>query len=126
MLSAKDRQAIAQIVAEEIRKALTVKVRFERRRDPATGQPLATPEVEVKDVYLPAHWVEFLPFYEGAMRGVQETADHVKNNLADQAGKVDQMGQIMLGAENAIMTIARLAEGVRKLEPAGRLKELTE
>jgi len=117
MFSKKDKEFLREVIREEIRAALTVQVRFERRRDLKSGQPLSVPEVEVKDVYLPAHWVEFLPFHEAALRGVQETTDRAKNNSARNAEAVERMADIMISHEN---TIKALPIAV------GRLRALTE
>jgi hypothetical protein len=110
MLSKKDKEWLAEMVEQKIREALTVKVKFEKRRNLDTGQPLAVPEVEVRDVYLPAHWVEFLPYYEASMRGVQETTDHVKNS-------VGLVANIILTLENSFTSIGKLSgEAMRRIE----------
>lgn len=103
MLTDKDKKWLEELIENKIREALTVQVKMERNRDIETGQPLAVPKIEIKDVYLPAHWVEFLPFYEASIRGVQETSDHVKNSVNNIAG-------IMLAMENGIKVISYIAE----------------
>ncbi len=102
------KEMLGQIVKEKIREALTVKVRFERRRD-VSGQPLAVPEIEVRDVYLPNHWIEFLPYYEAAIRGNQETVDHVKNAVIGQKEAVEAVARLLLQSESALKAIASIA-----------------
>jgi hypothetical protein len=114
MLSSKDKIWLREMVQEEIKKALTVKARFEKKRNLETGQPLAVPEIEVRDVYLPAHWVEFLPFHEAALRGVQETADHTKNNSLKSVQAAEAMANIMLEFEGNIKSIGQFAGEVNK------------
>ena len=114
MLSSKDRIWLREMVKEEITKALTVKVRFEKKRNLETGQPLAVPEIEVRDVYLPAHWVEFLPFHEAALRGVQETSDHTKNNSLKSVQAAEIIANIMLGFEGNIKSIGQFTDEVNK------------
>jgi hypothetical protein len=109
MLSKNDKKWLREMVQEEITKALTVKVKFEKRRNLDTGQPLAVPEIEVRDVYLPAHWVEFLPFHEAALRGVQETTDHAKNNAVKSVQAIEIISSIMLGMENNVKSIGQFA-----------------
>jgi hypothetical protein len=92
---------------EAIRSALTVKVRYEQVRDPETGQPLATPKIEVKDIYLPDHWVEMLPYLEGALRGVQETTDHVKNKVDADHQAIEAMANLMIASEKSIKALAQ-------------------
>ena len=115
MLSKNDKLWLEEMTALKIKEALTVKVRFEKRRDPGTGQPLAVPEVEVRDVYLPAHWVEFLPFYEASIRGVQETADRLKNSDTRQGQAVEAMAGILLSMQGGIQAIAEAAAGTSRI-----------
>jgi hypothetical protein len=114
MLSNKDKTWLAEMIELKVRQALTVKVRFEKRRNIETGQPLAVPEIEVRDVYLPAHWVEFLPFHEAALRGVQETADHTKNNSVKNLKAVEAVAGIMLSLEGNIKSIGLFAGEINK------------
>ena len=106
MLTEKDKKWLEELIENKIREALTVQVKMERNRDIETGQPLAVPKVEIKDVYLPAHWVEFLPFYEASIRGVQETSDHVKNAINNIAG-------IMIAMERGIKAVSYIANNNR-------------
>jgi len=77
MLSKSDREffrrTIDEIVRAELRKALTVRMLMEQKRDPKTGQPLAVPVTKEMDVFIPEFWATYLPFYEAAIRGMQET-----------------------------------------------------
>jgi hypothetical protein len=114
MLSKKDKEWLETVIEEKIRAALTVKVRFEKKRDIKTGVPLAVPEIEIKDIYLPAHWIEFLPFYEASIRGVQETTDHVKNSLGKDDAALKSVAGILLGLEPAIKQIAGLSKLMQK------------
>jgi len=118
MLSKKDKEWLLQMMDERIRKALTVKMHFEQVRDLKTGQPLAKPIVEVRDVYLPAHWCEFLPFYEGCYRGVQETTDRVKNNVANQSEKLQLMANILIQSKDAMERLVGLASDIKAVEIA--------
>jgi len=101
--------AIEEIVRVEIRKALTIRVKMEKNRDDKTGQPLAVPFTEEKDVYIPEFWITYLPYYEGAIRGMQETVDTVKNNTVKNVEAVRAMTGIMLGLEGAVTKIAEKA-----------------
>ena len=126
MLSSKDRIWLREMVKEEITKALTVKVRFEKKRNLETGQPLAVPEIEARDVYLPAHWVEFLPFHEAALRGVQETSDHTKNNSLKSVQAAEAIAGIMLGFESNIKSIGQFTDEVNKRIEQSKLIEIGE
>jgi tryptophanyl-tRNA synthetase len=115
MLDKNDKKWLEEMIEKKIKKALTVKVKMERRRDINTGQPLSTPIMEILDIYLPDFWVEYLPYYEGAMRGVQETTDHVKNKINSHSATLEIMGKIMIDTEKAIMAIARLAQKIERV-----------
>jgi len=112
MLSRNDKKWLTEMMEAKIKEALTVKVRFEKKRNLETGQPLAVPEIEVREVYLPAHWIEFLPFYEASLRGVQETTDHAKNNSVKSIQAVEAMAGIIIGVENQIKSIGQFAEEI--------------
>lgn len=116
---------IRQILREEITAALTVKVRYEQVRDPETGQPLATPKIEVRDIYLPAHWVEMLPYLEGAIRGMQETTDKAVNRTIESHEAIRAMAELMIGAEENIKALAQASMIIHAIDPKGFEKALS-
>ena len=105
MLTQKDKAFIKETIQKSIAEALTVRVKMEKRRDLKTGQPLAIPEMVEEDVFLPVFWVQYLPYFEGAIRGVQETADKAKNNSAKCAEAVENMASIMISYENVMKAL---------------------
>jgi hypothetical protein len=109
MLSKKDKEWIAETIAASIKQALTVNVKMERRRDLKTGQPLAVPVVEVRDVYLPIFWVEYMPYHEQALRILQDGVGKVANNDAKNTEVVKLMAEILMRLEGNIL---RFSEGV--------------
>ena len=123
MLSKSDKKWIKETFRDLIVEALTVKVEFERKRDPETGVPLKTPEHFSEDVYLPAHWIEFLPFYEQSIVGMQETTDNAKNRAieardtaAELSGKVDAIGELYLSLERPLKMLASFSDVLQKNE----------
>ena len=127
MLSKADKKWIKDTFSELITKALTVEVMMERRRDPETGVPLKTPQVSNKKVYLPDHWVEFLPFYEQAIVGMQETGDHAKNRAIEArdattalAEKMDAIGDLYVALERPLKMLASFSDVLNKNELAWR------
>lgn len=109
MLSKSDKEFLREAVREELRKALTVKVLMEQRRDMKTGQPLPVPVTSEKEVYIPKFWVEFLPYFEGSIRGIQETTDHVKNQVSKSKEVVETMARIMLDVEGSLTRLHKIA-----------------
>jgi len=100
---------LRQIVRDEVIKALTVEITWEKRRSEETGQPLAAPELRKEKVFLPAFWVQELYHQEAAFRGLQ--SDVHKNNscFADLSGKVEAIGNLLLSMEQAVMVMAKFA-----------------
>jgi len=126
MLTKNDKKFLEELARRVMNEALTVKVRMERRRDPETGQPLAAPVIEEREIFLPAYFVEMLPYLEGALRGVQETTDHVKNTVSHTAGAAGVMADLMIRFEGAMKSLVRLAEERREILPSGEpLREIT-
>lgn len=127
MLSKKDKEWITGA----IREALTVEIRMERKRNLETGQPLAVPVVEEKKVFLPEFWVTYLPFYEAALRGVQETMDTVKNGQIRNQDALAAVGNIMIEYEKAIRALPEMVGKLQALalehrKPVRELEELHE
>jgi hypothetical protein len=110
-LSNSDKEFIRNTIKDEIQKALTINVRMERRKDMKTGQPLAVPEIEVKDVYMPSFLVEYIPFIEGAIRGVQEQVCLDDSNRNQQ---IQAITNILLTFENSIKVVAALSDTIKQ------------
>lgn len=76
MLSAKDLEKIRDIVDEIVKDRLTVKEITVERLDLPSGKI----ERKTVDIYIPEWIAAELPNLSGALRGMQETVDHAKNN----------------------------------------------
>lgn len=75
MLSEKDKREIREIFKEELRKALTLEeVVIERTNSDGVVERRTT------NLYQPEWIAAEIPNLAHALRGVQETADHAKNN----------------------------------------------
>lgn len=92
MITDEDRKYIKEIIEE----LLTVEVKYEKRRDEKTGQKLAIPEIITKKEFLPIWWMKYLPYYEGAIRGMQETLDKYAGQLKNLTERFDNLDQGML------------------------------
>ncbi len=112
MLTNDDKTWLLNTIRKEIRDALTIKIRLERVRDMKTGQPLAVPELEVKDVYLPEMWVEMLPFQEGAFRGLQEQVCLNENRNNHQIGAISN---ILLQFEEGLKCLAMITDRAKEI-----------
>lgn len=109
MLSQKDKLFLRQLIKDEMQLALTIRVKIERNKDMETGQKLAVPFTEEKDIYLPAFLSEYIPYLEGAVRGQQEQVCKASNNVIKVQESVQAMAGIMLGYEKAVMALAKIA-----------------
>ena len=112
MLTNDDKTWLLNTIRKEIHDALTVSVKWEKKRDMKTGQPLAVPDIEIKDVYLPNWWVEWLPFYEGAIRGVQEQVCHNDNKNNKQ---IEAITGILLQFEDSLKCLASITDRAKEL-----------
>jgi hypothetical protein len=106
-MDAKTRRVVKQIVTEAVREALTVEWVVERRRDPATGMPLAVPLTERETVFLPSAIMQALPYHEAALRGLQ--ADIAKHQMS-----VEELRRLSTVIEAAAPVLERLALAMNK------------
>ena len=122
MLSRKDKEFIQETIRDEIVKALTIRVVFEQAQDPETLQPLAVPKKEVRDIYLPEHWAEFLPRQVGAFRGLQEQV------ILEESAKrtqIEAITNILLQFEDSLTRVAKFSDQLKQIE-VKNLKQLEE
>jgi len=119
MLSKNDKEWIKKALREIVTEALTVEVRFEQKRDTETGVPLKVPKEITKEVYLPAHWVEFLPYYEQSINLCQKSAQKARNRAAEAkqiatetGAKIDTVGKLYLDLERPLKVLASFSDMV--------------
>lgn len=119
MLTSKDKKWIQASFRELITEALTVKVQMVQKRDRETGVPLKTEKHFEQDVYLPAHWVEFLPFHEQALVAMETVTEQARNRSADSLKeleelqtKIDAIGQLYIGLEKPLLAVAALSDAI--------------
>ena len=106
MLSKNDLNKIRGIIREELKEAFTIEMVMEKKRDEKTGQPLAVPDIKKIKVWLPEEWARHIPYFEGALRGMQETSDKAKNNSIKAFQGVCAIAQILRTIEEPIKQIA--------------------
>lgn len=87
---------------------------LEKVRDDKTGQPLARPEIIKEKVYLPSVFVQLLPFYEGAQRGLQEQVSKEFSKLDQINNGMNAMAQVLIGAEQSLKCLAALSDHVKE------------
>jgi hypothetical protein len=119
MFSKKEQEWFGHMVEKTIKEALTIKVRFEKRRDEKTGQPLATPQIDIKDVYIPDFIVEYLPYTEGALRGMQEQVCQVGNTVTRDSEIIKAAAGALLNVEGAMKRIVAVGEGLKVVGAGG-------
>lgn len=108
MLTKKDLDKIREVIRDE----LTVKEITLERTDLATGKT----ELKTIDLYIPDWIAAELPNLAGALRGVQETADHAKNRSCEARDMAQNVGKILCSFESAMTRIARAAEQLESPE----------
>ena len=120
MLTKKDKEWIKETFSGLITDALTVEIMMTRKRDTDTGVPLKTSIDEKKTVYLPAHWVEFLPFYEQSIVAMETVTEQARNRsgsglkeLKQLQEKVDAIGNLYIGLEKPLKAVAALSDAIQ-------------
>jgi len=106
---------LRKIIREEIIKALSAEITWEKVKDENTGIPLAAKEVIKEKIFLPAFFCQHLKFHEGAYRGMQETTDTVKNSIIGNTASINEcintikaMRDIFLLFEDSIKQITNV------------------
>ncbi len=105
-LSKKDKEWLLEEIKKAVTETLTVEWTIEKKRDDKTGQPLAKSEKKTEKVFLPAVFVQLLPFYEGAIRGMQGDVDRSINRTNKMHDKIDIIGQMVVSNANVIKSLA--------------------
>jgi hypothetical protein len=117
MLNKKDKEQIREIFREEFARALTRTLELERG-------PRKQGDPEEKRV-VEERWnlIDFIagyvPYLEGAIRGMQETTDLLKNNVDSNNKALEAVGNTLLGMEDSAKHIARLSDLLKALEHPG-------
>lgn len=118
-MNKKDREWIKETLKEIVTEALTVEMRFIQKRDTETGAPLAVPKEFNKSVYLPAHWAEFLPYYEQSINLCADSAQKARNRAKEakqisiETGKkIDAVGKLYLDLERPLKVLASFSDMV--------------
>jgi hypothetical protein len=115
MLSETDKIWLTNTIKKIVTDALTVKVKYEQVRDPDSGQPHAVPKMIERDEYLPAWWLQYLPFNEGALRGMQEDVTRHCAKIDQLEDKVKVIGNIMIQTENSLKCLASLSDHIKQI-----------
>ena len=105
LLTKKDKEWLKEQIKDAVTEALTVEMTWEKHRDEKTGQPLAKPELKNEKVFLPSVFVQLLPFYEGAVRGLQKDVEKNINRMSKMYEKVDTIGQLVVQNANTVKSL---------------------
>ena len=111
MLDKQDKIWLENTIERKIQEALTVEVQYERF-DKEKGMK----ELKVEKEYLPVWWVEYLPGFLGATRGLQEDINKNNNKISKMDTKVSSIGNIFIQLEDSLRCIAALSDHVKQLE----------
>jgi hypothetical protein len=83
--------------------------------------PIEPPKIEVKEVFIPAFIVEWMPRVEGALRVMQESTDMSRSKTMDTGRSLEEtlkevhaMKEIFLGFERTIKTVAGLSDRITR------------
>lgn len=109
MLSKKDKEEIRKLFAEEFNKAMTRKILVERG-----ARKQGDPEKKtVEEEWNVLDWlVGYLPYVEGAIRGVQKDVDSTKNKSVNMLKGIEVVSHILLGQEKGIKKLVEFSNWV--------------
>jgi hypothetical protein len=109
----KDIEQIRQIVREELQAALSRTITVER----SARQQGEIEKKTVEEQWNILDWmVYYMPYIEAALRGGQETTDHVKNGMTGLQGKIDALGQTMISLHDAARHIVHIGQALEVVE----------
>ncbi len=118
MLTKKDKAAIRQIIQEELKDAFFRKITIERcPRGPGDPEKV----IKEEDWNILDFLLGYIPKIEGALRGMQEDIDRAKNNIAGNNKRLEAIGNVLIGMEQAAKTIAMISDEVKKALPKTEL-----
>jgi len=112
MLSKKDKEEIKVLFAEEFNKAMTRIITVERgpRKQGDPEKVVKEEEWNILD------WIAgYIPYLEGALRGMQEDIDHTKNELSHNSEKLQAIGQTLIDMEQAALSLADFSTKLKEL-----------
>lgn len=117
-----NKKEIKEMVQEAVQESLTVEVTYEQHIDPETGQPLSTVKLKKENEFLPIWWMRYLPRYEAAMRGMQETQDKQSNKILELTNEIKDLkqgmsiiGEIMLQTEQSLKHITFISDNIKRI-----------
>jgi len=110
MLSRGDKNWIKKTIQEEFKEALLWKITVDKGiRKPGDLER----HYETEDVNVLAFLAKYLPFVEGALRGVQEDTDNTNNKILDLPQKIETIANVLIDSES---TLVKLSSFVKMLE----------
>lgn len=115
----KDIEEVRKIIQDEIKEAFVREFTVEKgKRQPGDPEKrFETMKMPVTDFL--AHYI---PLVEGALRGMQETVDRVKNNVNRNTAQLEQstrqleaVGNILIGMEKSAKLLAETSDAIKRL-----------
>lgn len=110
-----EKKFIKDSIKEAVIEALTVEMTIEKVRDEKTGQPLAVKQVKTEKTFLPSFLAQILPYYEGALRGMQKDVEKNNNKIIGVDEKIQAVGDILIQTENSLKALAALSDHIKQL-----------
>ena len=106
---------IRDIVQTELKAALVRTIEVEKASRPGEGEPKEGKVFEKVEVNVLEWFTSYLPYIEGALRGMQKDIGKVNNKIfKDLSPTIKAMGSIFIKHEKDLIEINKLA---RKLKP---------
>lgn len=116
MLSEKDKEwikeAVKEVLQEELKALVLREVIMEKGpRNQGDTDGVVKEKKIINTIDMIAH---YLPFVEGALRGVQEDTNRTANAVSLQVLKIEGMGKTLISMQNVARVIGKLASAIDK------------
>ncbi|MEW6670237.1 MAG: hypothetical protein AB1427_00955 [Thermodesulfobacteriota bacterium] len=108
-------EAFESMLGNMVMKALYQSQEREMTIEDGKSEPGRTIEKTVK-VNVIDQIVKYLPFVEGALRGMQEDLDKTKNHVAGNNDRLQAIGNVLVGMEGSAKRLAEFSDMVKQIE----------
>ena len=107
-----------KFIRDTIKESLTVEVQMEK-----LNKDTGIKETKIDTIYLPEFLVDYFSHMEGALRGQQETLDHVKNRSLETKEGMAALGSIMLQFEDGIKKMLHFVDYTKQKQIENKIEK---
>lgn len=118
-LDKNDKIWLENIIERKIQDALTVEVQYEK-----FDKERGLTERKTENVYLPVWWVQYLPEFMGAFRGLQEDTNKASNKMIDTQKGLQAMADVLMNIEHGVKQFIEMGNKMEQISGLIEAKQL--